>query len=299
METTVEQLIKERTFASLTEAELQSVKELCETEEEFMSMKQFFQELEGIAASQQTIIQPEIKESLDAIFSAKYPGIRANWTAPEAAPVAPAPIIPLYQRTWVRVAAIALIVLGTVPFWNLIKTDVPVKGKVLTAKLEAPKNEPVQPAIQQDKAKTTETQPAESVVKEEGVTRSVAAAESKGMSDEMTVSALAPGMDIAPLAYTWSSNTAVSANGLTQPFGIDQELDKDQQQGNGFVATGSTLNTKGTYFSSAVTTADSYSAFGRKADLYPGEVKGDMNAKNALSLAEQPDDLLDLLVPAF
>jgi hypothetical protein len=109
METTVEQLIKERSYATLTSEELQSVSELCETEEEFQNMKQFFLELESVAASEKTIINPEVKQSLDSIFSAKFPGIHANWTAPETVAAPAAPIIPLHQRTWVRVAAVGLI----------------------------------------------------------------------------------------------------------------------------------------------------------------------------------------------
>src|SRR3989338_6558483 len=103
METSVEQLIKDKTFDSLTSEELVVVQELCESEEEFQTMKQFFQELEGISGVQQTVVNQEIKASLDNVFGAKHPGIRANWTAPETVAAAEPRIIPMYQRTWFRV----------------------------------------------------------------------------------------------------------------------------------------------------------------------------------------------------
>jgi hypothetical protein len=281
METTVEQLIKERSYASLTGEELVSVSELCETEEEFQNMKQFFQELEGVAASDKTIINPEVKQSLDAIFGAKFPGIHASWTAPETAEAPVAPVIPLYQRTWVRVAAVGLIVLATAPFWNLLKTSETSQEKALqTAKLETTQANGMQQADQESGAASTDP------------------AFSK-QAEAPQLAALHDG-DLAGTTYgTYSvdvpSDKAVSINAETLAFGASSPAYAGTTYT--WAATAADVQT-GTdaYFKTEAATL-SFSNEGRLADLNPnGYASGEVSA---LSLAAQPDDLLDLLSPAF
>lgn len=256
METSVEQLIKDKTFDSLTGEELVMVQELCETEEEFLSMKQFFQELEGVSAVQKSVVSPDIKSSLDSIFGAKHPGIRANWTAPEVAVAATEPrIIPMYQRTWFRVACILVLIVGTIPFWNLVQTDHEALPELKMAKVE-------QPAL--EKFVEAQTAEKESAVAMQPKTTSTKAVLVASIDDEL-------------VSYYWADSVAL--------------VDGDVK------ATYRTIGEPN--FSSEVSAAAPAMFFsaGREADLHPFD--GIKTRANALSLAEEPEDLLDLLVPAF
>ncbi|MES2555198.1 MAG: hypothetical protein V4604_03555 [Bacteroidota bacterium] len=258
METSVEQLIKDKTFASLTSDELVVVQELCESEEEFLTMKQFFQELEGISDVQQTVVNPEIKSSLDNVFGAKHPGIRANWSAPETVAAAEPRIIPMYQQTWFRVACILVVILGTIPFWNLVQTDHEALPQLKTAKEE-------QPALEKFTASPTTGKETVAEVSQPKVTTAtpvlVASVEDDVTDFKAEMSAAAtPADDIREdvVAMGEPSFTALSFSSSERPAAINAGL---------------------------------------QADLHP--LDGITTRANALSLAEEPEDLLDLLVPAF
>lgn len=266
METSVEQLIKDKTFDSLTGEELALVQELCESEEEFLTMKQFFQELEGVSMVQNSVVSPDIKASLDNVFSAKHPGIRANWTAPEVAVAEEPRIIPMYQQTWFRVACILVIVLGTIPFWNLVQTDDKALPKLETAKAE-------QPALEKfttnETKETEETKPNPAVnEKETAVTMPVLVA-SVDQFDE------------APADFKMEMSAAAT------PMSADVRGDKAN---DGPTFTASSFSWGSMLGSQSVNA-------GLEADLHP--LDGITTRANALSLAEEPEDLLDLLVPAF
>jgi hypothetical protein len=303
METSVEQLIKERTFASLTGEELEQVKELCETEEEFQTMKLFFQELEGVSRSQKTLINPEIKNSLDSIFSAKHPGLRANWTAPEMAAAPVAPVIPLHQRTWVRVAAAAILILGTAPFWGLLKNDLPGKDNGITAQLKKPKtDEAAKTGTTSEKTPQSFNSESETIEDIQPIDELETAAD----FDQAEASISAEAAPVGGLTYQWTPPA----------YKIDLSDDVYTKENRGVVAY-SIINTGETtqgFYATGNATAPSYlfgtatssqpgavtlSSVGRNADLYPNDEQSDRAALNALSLAQQPDDLLDLLVPAF
>lgn len=279
METTVEQLIKERAYASLTSEELQSVSELCETEEEFQNMKQFFLELDGVAASDKTIVNPEVKQSLDSIFSAKFPGIHANWTAPETTAEPAAPVIPLHQRTWVRVAAVGLLVLGTAPFWNMLRTtDAPKEQAFQTAKNETPQAiDTRQPEKKTDtvnsnvRDKKTAEAPQIAGLYESDQPAS-AAYIYEDVAGDIKVTALdaASGSLTSGVTYTWTASSL------------------EVNMADGF--------SLGSHVRPA---ASSFLSEGKLADLNPNGYMVLVGENNALSLAEQPDDLLDLLSPAF
>ncbi|MDH4474054.1 MAG: hypothetical protein QE487_15710 [Fluviicola sp.] len=263
METSVEQLIKDKTFDSLTSDELVVVQELCESEEEFLSMKQFFQELEGVSMTQQTVVNPEIKSSLDSIFGAKHPGIRANWTAPEAIVAAEPIIIPLYQRTWFRIAAILVIVLGTIPFWNLVQTDHESLPQLKTAKVDGA-------SIGREQA------PLEKFVSNEGTGKETIAAVTKQQVTTPTKAVL-----------------VASLNDDMKDYAVRM----DDVPASGEIADYRTISEP--VFSAAASSPAPAMLFsaGRDADLHPFD--GIRTRANALSLAEEPEDLLDLLVPAF
>lgn len=263
METSAEQLIKDKTFDSLTSDELVVVQELCETEEEFLSVKQFFQELEGVSMTQQALVNPEIKSSLDNIFASKHPGIRANWTAPEAAVAAEPVIIPLYQRTWFRIAAILVLVLGTIPFWNMVQTDHESLPQLKTAKVDGV-------SIGREQA------PLEKFVANEDAQKETLAAVTKQQVTTPTKAILVASLD-DEVKIADMEMSAAPANGEIADYRTISEP----------VFSAEAVSAAPVMFSSA----------GRDADLHPFDAI--RTRANALSLAEEPEDLLDLLVPAF
>ena len=279
METSVEQLIKERTFASLSEVELLSVSELCETEEEFQTMKAFFVELDTVAVSHQTIIHPDIKKSLDSIYTAKYPGLTANWTAPEAQVAQAARIVPFYQKTWVRVAAVGLIVLGTVPFWNLLDSDSALTNEnKLTAKLESPMSEEASNSSKSKELTTPTKNDLQSVALADNIQPIEEIKEPSNTLDSRIVEP-----DVAD--YYGYAEPGVSAGSLA--FSSPKALESKA------------INVE-LFDGSTVEKISSFSSVGREADLHPNDLANNGKKQTtAVSLAEEPDDLLDFLVPAF
>ena len=277
MEAVVEQIIKKRTYGTLSEEERNVVQEWCGSEEEFVQMKQFLLEVDGLAASMRTAPNTEIKKSLDSIFAAKHGGIRANWTSPAEAVAAPvqAPVIPLYQRTWVRAAAVALLVLGTVPFWNLADHEVAHKSQEPVAKLE----EPAAPAgTAQDvatKSKAPVAQPAVNGTIEQ---------ENAAVADESEI--------YSALAFKTIAEPSFSAEGYASEDKTDADQQNRELEWNG-------VNEELGAMTKVSATAGSYSftTAGMNADLNP--YNKDMAGVSAVSMAAQPDELFDFIVPAF
>ena len=295
MKTTVEQLIKERTFESLTAEELKEVSELCATEEEFNSMKHFFGQIDHIAASDKTIINPEIKHSLDTIFAAKFPGIRANWNAPEAAAPVQAPVIPLYQRTWVRVAAVALLVLGTIPLWQMIGNDRTMVENETLAKLEQPRQKQAA-AKEQDTTPTSATEGNNTTAQAPGI-------EDEAAEEQETIAADEAAATIELYGGIGTYRTITSPRFETDKdvSNRNEALGSLSRTFNGFATVQAPENVG---IVGHVTVTDSYASMGRMADLNPGGEGlyiADQDAQSiaSLSMAAQPDDLFDLLVPAF
>lgn len=304
METTAEQLIRDKSFDALSQEELLVVQELCDSEEEFQSMKQFFREMEQLTLAQKTVVSPSIKESLDNIFAAKHPGIRANWSAPAAAELPhAAKVVPLYQRKWVRIAAVFVLAAGTIPFWLLFsekeamktvpsvqmakeekvvqnKTEgssvaLPEKSKVLSE--NSSKEVPVmtyrtiaQPHFS-DKVGEYKVATAGSASLAEDV-----AADAEGNVEAFMGSVSSPLIAAPPATYSFSNGTATY----------------------GFTANSSAPKQDGLLFSKPS------SNLGMMADLNPEgrtrfQLKYIPQSPLAASLDQQPDELLDMLVPAF
>jgi hypothetical protein len=120
MDISVEQLIMERSYASLTEAEKAAVSELCASEQEFNRMKQFFIGMGSISRASAFEPPASLKSSLDSVFAAKHGGIGAKLTPrkPVSAPEA-ARIIPFYSRSWFKVAAAVTLVAGIFTIWKV------------------------------------------------------------------------------------------------------------------------------------------------------------------------------------
>ncbi len=124
----IEDIISEKAYSELTEQELLEVAELAANEEEYNQMKRFF---DSFATEVQTgysfQASPAVKESLDNIFMAKHPVIANDWNKEEDA--AETPIIPIYRRRSVQIAAILLLCLGAAPLLFKQETSFNLKEK--------------------------------------------------------------------------------------------------------------------------------------------------------------------------
>ena len=140
MNTTIEEIIKTRTFASLEEAEKISVLEMVENEQEFNQMKQFLLEIETIIPFQNVEPSVVIKTSLDQIFQAKHPGIAQTWEAPKT----DVKTLPFYQNNWIRVAALVIFTFSVITVYfqtsstsdQKLATVKPIQQKIPTQVIE-------------------------------------------------------------------------------------------------------------------------------------------------------------------
>jgi len=147
---TIEHIIQTKSFDQLTSDEMDSIKELVANEDDFNQMKALFGNIADIAVTEQYIAPVSVKKSLDQVFLAKHPGIMNEWHP--AAPVE-APIVPIYQRNWFRIAAIFILFLGTVPFFFIGSNDV-------TTTTQTAQKEPLKsnPNVQKQPATTLPTE---------------------------------------------------------------------------------------------------------------------------------------------
>jgi len=276
MEAVVEQIIKRRTYGTLSEEERSAVSEWCSSEEEFVRMKQFLLEVEDISSTLRTEPSQEIKNSLDSIFVSKHGGIRADWTPSQTVEATPeVKIIPLHQKTWFRAAAVAAILLGTIPLWDM--TDNEVKdGPEPIAKLEAPKEaeKPSSPEVSESPVVSTAKSKSETVTtrEEEQYAGQFTA------SDEIP-EAMGKFKTISEPSFDGTSGFSFSA---TAPMSAGSDIS--------LAPALSSYTVPGTVFSA-----------GRQADLNPYGTDKDVDniAAKSVSMAEQPEDLFDFIVPAF
>ena len=273
METNVEQLIKDRSYGSLSHEELQAVEEWCASEQEFQQMKLLLQETAFLSSAMAIDPSPEIKKSLDAVFSAKHPGAHAGWSAQQQAVTpAPAPVIPLYRKTWFRVAAVAVLFLGTIPFWQLSDAEMKPQNRPEMAQLETAK--PEEKTASSPAETTSETPSSETL-------QTVHAVPDGAMSVESDM-AIAP----APVEIMNDEVMPVAADSYTRYYTVAKPS-----------FDGDAISDDFTMDKSAETAT--FSSMGRNADLDPYSTMAKRNESRAISLAQQPNDMLDLLVPAF
>lgn len=147
---TIEHIIQTKSFDQLTSDEMDSIKELVANEDEFVQMKALFGSLAEVKASEQYDASASVKKSLDQVFLAKHPGIMNEW---HAAATVEAPIVPIYQRNWFRIAAIFILFLGTIPFFF-------IGNNVENTPTQTAQKEPLKakPNIQQKSNKTLQTE---------------------------------------------------------------------------------------------------------------------------------------------
>jgi len=129
---TIEEIIVEKEFNELTQEELTMIEELAENEQEYLAMRSLFTQMNtDVIPESQIVASAATKQSLDSIFMAKHPGIVQDWKREE--PVQDDKIVPLYNKTWFRAAAVLLLFSGTSYYYlqnsDAFSNDEQIKGK--------------------------------------------------------------------------------------------------------------------------------------------------------------------------
>jgi hypothetical protein len=112
---TFDEIIQTKAYSDLTSDELEVIRELVSTEQEYNEMKSFYAGIDQLAISHIAEVSPSVKTSLNSVFQAKHPGISQNWSAP--AETEEKKSIPLYNRTIFRVAALLVLTAGVTTVW--------------------------------------------------------------------------------------------------------------------------------------------------------------------------------------
>lgn len=152
---TFDEIIQTKAYNDLSSSELEIIRELVSSEEEYNEMKSFYAGIGQIALSGREEVSASVKSSLNSVFQAKHPGISQNWNAPAEAEKK---IVPLYNRNIFRAAALLVLSAGVITVWvsmsdnQLTQTEpkqsiassdsmAQEKQKESTAKKEFPLNE--------------------------------------------------------------------------------------------------------------------------------------------------------------
>lgn len=124
---TFDEIIQTKAYSDLSSEELEVIQELVSSEEEYNEMQLFYTGIDHLAISAREEVSPSIKSSLNSVFQAKHPGISQNWNAKE---VEEKKIIPLYNHTWFRVAALLVLSAGVITVWvSLSENQLVLKEK--------------------------------------------------------------------------------------------------------------------------------------------------------------------------
>lgn len=125
---TFDEIIQTKAYNDLSPDELEVIQELVSSEEEYNEMQSFYTGIGQLAISAREEVSPSVKSSLNSVFQAKHPGISQNWNAP--AEVEEKKIIPLYNHTWFRVAALLVLSAGVITVWvSLSENQLALKEK--------------------------------------------------------------------------------------------------------------------------------------------------------------------------
>lgn len=111
---TFDEIIQTKAYNDLSSSELEIIRELVSSEEEYNEMKSFYAEIGQLALSGREEVSASVKSSLNTVFQAKHPGISQNWNAPAEAEKK---IVPLYNRNIFRAAAFLVLSAGVITVW--------------------------------------------------------------------------------------------------------------------------------------------------------------------------------------
>lgn len=130
MEKDLVNIIVEKKYIELSTSELTELKEFCSSEEEYNQMRDVFMEVESISFDSPKP-KAETKKSLDNLFNETYPKVPVAWYSSFLTVVIPKDK-PIHRQPLLQVAAICLLFIMIVPFFN---SDVTVKKNQI-AKVE-------------------------------------------------------------------------------------------------------------------------------------------------------------------
>jgi len=128
MERDIVDIVTEKEFFELTTAELEELKEFCQSEEEYNQLKLAFTSVNAMPIEH---VNPKIetKKELDALFMQTYPKAAPIWYNSVLAIILPKDK-PFYRQPLVQVAAVALLIFLAVPFaTNPIVNEKPIVAK--------------------------------------------------------------------------------------------------------------------------------------------------------------------------
>ena len=111
---TFDEIIQTKAYNDLSSSELEIIRELVSSEEEYNEMKSFYAGIGQLALSGREEVSASVKSSLNGVFQAKHPGISQNWNAPAEAEKK---IVPLYNRNIFRAAALLVLSAGVITVW--------------------------------------------------------------------------------------------------------------------------------------------------------------------------------------
>lgn len=139
MEKDIVDIVKEKAFIELSEHERAELKEFCATEDEYNHLKHVFMSVEAMPANDP---QPkkETKDQLDHLFHQTHPKSAPVWYNSVLTVIIPKEK-PIYRQPLLQVAAVALLVLLTVPLFNSNLTNTSDKLAVVDMELLEEKDE--------------------------------------------------------------------------------------------------------------------------------------------------------------
>ena len=225
MEKEQEQLIRNKHYFELTPNEKESLREWCATEDEFLQLKQVFEQIEEFKSLNTLNPKSETKQSLDDLFAAKHQkNMPVIWLNSIGFVLYPKNK-PFFQRPLAYAAAIGIIALIATPF--LFDNTLPSKPSL--AQVE--KNETTPTSNSKTiPSKSSETQP----VQVAEVSSSQESNETKPSNLESFISSSEEIAVIEPVApvEVLSSEIATVSRSMTDkswshPDGIFQATDKE------------------------------------------------------------------------
>ena len=323
---TFDEIIQTKAYSDLNSNELEIIRELVSSEEEYNEMKSFYAEIDQLAISGREEVSASVKSSLNSVFQAKHPGISQNWSAPAA--VEEKKIIPLYNRIIFRAAALLVLSAGVITVWVSMSDNSMEKGihAELTAKTdtilsEEQKVEPKKEFPLNDAEKQKDFTAASEVPKDENADQSVTF-----YSNATTASGNSYNISSGSSSSISSGNSGWSLPGKTQNGSVSTfssaspVLTPSKASGAQTFSLSSSSQTATYYFSSPKPSKkissdraknsgfvasdaddkDSFTKAGLNADLNPGGYVSDASASaRDYKPSIQTTDLLTLIEPSF
>lgn len=308
---TFDEIIQTKAYSDLNSNELEIIRELVSSEEEYNEMKSFYASIDQIAISGREEVSVSLKSSLNSVFQAKHPGISQNWSAPAEAEEKK--IIPLYNRTIFRVAALLVLSAGVITVWvsmsdnNLkMESNAKMTAKIDSVSSEEQKSEPKKEFPLNDAGTQKEFTAASDVPKDENADQSVAiysnaAATTSSLDDsyklnlkdtksgnmgsfESSVSPITPSKaTTGATTYSFSTSATSTSSYFASPKPGKKTSSKEAKN-SGFVDGDK----------------DSFTKAGLNADLNPGGyVSAGSTSTRDYKPSIQTTDLLTLIEPSF